>query len=301
MSGVYGATGVVRSLSYAHSGLDVSMNGYAGLSPVPAGFPDPGSAGLSDPTLLTNIGAKTYAVGGEVISNKRIYGSVHVTADDVEFHNCEFNTIDGFYGIDATGQGTIVEDCHFKGTVEISRGYLDGGYSQFRRNIVEGSVDGVSMEQGSIFEDNLIWNLAPYDPILDTHNDGIQGGTTRNIQVLHNTIIVPSGSTSCILTGGAETRLHSINVTIDGNYFYGGCGIMLYLTEGDGNVIDDLPCEDIVVTNNTFDFHEENNFGYVALYEPGAPGHETVFSGNVKGDGSPLSLEEAIAAWEGLG
>ncbi len=287
MSGVYGAQERAKIITYQQA-IAMATRGRSG-SGIPDGYPTPETAGLSDPFALTNMGGSTISTPGITIENKRIYGSVRVTVDGVTFRNCEFNIINGYYGIDADGsEGLTVEHCHFKGTKFISRAIVDGGNSLYSYNLIEGCVDGQSITQGSRIEESLIWNLAPYDPILDTHNDGIQGSITKQIEIVHNTIIVPAGATSAILLGGGEGRPFSEDVLIDGNYLDGG-GFILYLTYGE-SVYGQLPAQDIVVTNNRFG---PPAYGYVAQLEPDA----TTFTGNLKLDGSPLSLAEATQNW----
>src|SRR4029079_11255583 len=79
----------------------------------------------------------------------------------------------------------------------------------------------------------------------DSHYDGIENNGSSNVQILHNTIINNHDQTSAVML---DTYFGDIkNVTVDGNYLYGG-GYTIYLDgRFSGGSVDD---SSVKITNN---------------------------------------------------
>ena len=191
--------------------------------PAPStGFPSSASTGVRPGTSLSAYtGPSIITRDGTVIDSKKITSCLVIKADDVTIKNsllqsggCFFNVLsdDGNKGLELTdveidGLGNTTGDAAIGG----------GGYSCLRCDI-HGTTDGAKAGDNVVFRDSYIHDLAMTG---ESHNDGIQSLGTDSLQIVHNTIVTPKGSTSAIIlsTGSADQMR---NVKIDNNLLGGG-------------------------------------------------------------------------------
>jgi hypothetical protein len=154
---------------------------------------------------------------GAIIEGKDIRGCVRVTAPNVIIRNSRVACRD-FYVIlsDASfgEDGLLIEDVEIDCLDSNGTGIGDDGFTALRVDI-HGCVNGFDIDNDATVQDSYIHDL--YAGGSDPHTDGIQltGGT--NIKILHNTISMPPGSTSAIISHPDTT-----NVLVSGNLLGGG-------------------------------------------------------------------------------
>lgn len=220
-------------------------------APAPTtGFPSSATTGVPDGTSLsTYTGPSTITKDGTVIDSKKITSCIVIKADNVTIKNsllqsrgCFFNVLsdDGNTGLKVTdveidGLGNTSGDAAIGG----------GGYTCLRCDI-HGTTDGAKAGDDVVFRDSYIHDLAQTG---GSHNDGIQSLGTDNLQIVHNKIVVPEGSTSAIiLSTGSASEMR--NVKIDNNLLGGGAYTVYggYLAGTDSL----SKISNISITNNKF-------------------------------------------------
>lgn len=249
----------------------------------PSAWPDASTTGYSG--TLTSRGGLT-ASAGQTIANQKITGSIRVAVDGVTIRNCWIVSSD-YFPIDAEGAtNLLVEDCTIEGASNSNACILDSSSASgnvYRRLDISGSQDGIKLSSGSSLVDSYIHDLAPYDPVGDTHNDGCQFGVADGITVDHNTIIMGAGATSAILMGGGESRVRAINCLIQNNYLSGGGYTFYGPAPVSGNVTGGAS-QNVQVLNNTF----TTGWGYGSNTQWEA-GIGNVWSGNKTTDGTTVN------------
>ena len=186
------------------------------------GFPSSASTGVPDGTSLSTYnGPSTITRSGTVIDSKKITSCIVIKANDVTIKNSLIQTDGCFFNVlsDNGNSGLRLTDVEIDGQGNTSGDAAigGGGYTCLRCDI-HGTVDGAKAGDDVVFRDSYIHDLAMSG---DSHNDGIQSLGTDSLQIVHNKIITPRGSTSAIIlsTGSAWTMR---NVTIDNNLLGGG-------------------------------------------------------------------------------
>ncbi len=189
----------------------------------------------------------TLSQAGQVYENKRVTGSIVVTAPDVTIRNVELITTNPGYAVsvkranswERADAGLVLDH------VEID---MNGGYSgkgiafngYTARNVFfHNGSDCAHFSEDVVIEDSLcvVGPDANGDAWPDgtafcsgtEHFDGLQSDGGRGIVVRHNTIRNPCGQTSAILLSSNTSPIRDVTVT--GNLLTGG-GYALYCNAG---------------------------------------------------------------------
>jgi len=245
-------------------------------------FPNASNTGVPAGTVLTKRGGFTASTAGAVYQNLEINGCVTLTsgANNVTFRNVLFKSSGCFWLLlnDNGATGLQVIDSEFDGLGNSSgdAAIAGGNYTLTRVNI-HGTVDGGKLGDNVTIQDSYIHDL---DITNDSHNDGFQSLGSNGVRIVHNTIIVKSGSTSAIIlsTGSADAMR---NITIDSNLLGGGAYTVY---GGYARGVDVLSrVSGIVISNNKFTTQIFSRSGaYGPLTSVDSP---VVVTGNVWADG----------------
>ena len=251
-------------------------------APAPTtGFPSSASTGVPDGTSLsTYTGPSTITNDGTVIDSKKITSCIVIKADNVTIKNSLLQTGGCFFNVlsDDGNTGLKLTDVEIDGLGNTSGDAAigGGGYTCLRCDI-HGTTDGAKAGDDVVFRDSYIHDLAMTG---GSHNDGIQSLGTDSLQIVHNRIITPRGSTSAIIlsTGSADQMR---NVKIDNNVLGGGAYTVYggYLAGTDSL----SKISNISITNNKFTTEVYSRSGaYGPLTSTSSP---VVVSGNTWYDG----------------
>lgn len=246
--------------------------------PVRGQWPDATNTGYRG-----NVGDLTVTPGftaqsNRVYENLFIQGTLNmINTSNVTIKHCWIENGD-YFGIDASGATScLVQDTTIVNTsISANCCILDtGGGNIYRRVSLSGAQDGIKLGSGSTLRDSWIHDLAPYDAVGDTHNDGVQGSGATNVSIIHNRIQMGLNATSAIGFFAGQLGISS-GFTVDSNLLTGGA-YTLYLP-GPGST-------NLKIRNNVFG--RDFAFGPVTDYVDGA-GNEW-FNNTYLDNGDPVS------------
>ena len=217
----------------------------------PPAFPNASNTGVPAGTSLTAYaGPSTITTNGTTVDSKTITSCIVIEADNVTFTKCSFSSAGCFWLILNDwdqGTGLVIEDCSFNGLGNLSGdSCVNVANATVRRCNFQGTPDGVKLNSENVlFEDNYIHDLAIGG--VDPHADGSQTLDTIGLTIRHNTIILPTNATSCIIlsTGSADNMR---NILIEDNLL-GGANYCVYGGYQSG-VDDPLKVSNITIRDN---------------------------------------------------
>ncbi|HEX4724186.1 MAG TPA: hypothetical protein VH333_16840 [Pseudonocardiaceae bacterium] len=287
-------TGAVSALSPAAS---VTMPGGATkaaappaapppVSPMPSGWPTASNTGASGALDAVN-GDVVLSSQGQVYSNKRVRGTLTVTACNVTIRNVEVDSGEPFAG-DGTSDlfsiwlqesatcGVTIDhvstlaqgapNVYVTTSIRVAR----GGPVTITNSKMIGAQLGILGVSSGVVRGNYI-ELG--QNMRGDHNDGIQGDGASNLTLDHNTLLNPNDQTSAL---ALYTEFgNNTNITVTNNLFAGG-GYACYCGDGasdnDGN-----PARAVNVSfvNNVFwqkYFPNVGHFGEARAYNPAGGG-----------------------------
>lgn len=180
------------------TGIGPNRGNCAG-DPGACGFPDAGNTGVPAGTKLALVdGNLDVKKAGTVVSGKDIRGCVRVQANNVTIRRSKVTCVD-FYAIasfsdEYSGGGLLVED------VEIdcrnSQGVGVGSYGFTARRLeIRGCENGFDVDHDATIVDSYVHDL--YEG-SEGHADGVQLAGGADIDIRHNTIFVPGGTSAII-------------------------------------------------------------------------------------------------------
>ncbi|WP_375422892.1 DUF4082 domain-containing protein [uncultured Friedmanniella sp.] len=268
LTGVAGTYNYGSTLRYPQSTynasnyfIDVTFSAGAAAAPAPAPapapsgaaestFPDESNTGVRAGTSLgTYNGPSVITTDGAVIDSKKITGCLDIRADNVEIRNSLIQSRGCFFNVlsDNDNTGLELTDVEIDGLGNTSGdSALNGGGFTCLRCDIHGTVDGIKAGDDAVVRDSYIHDLTM---TAGSHNDGIQSLGTTSLRIIHNSIVVPPGSTSAIIlsTGSAQNMR---NVLIDQNLLGGGAYTVYggYLAGTDSL----SKVSNIAITNNRF-------------------------------------------------
>jgi hypothetical protein len=246
---------------------------------VPGVWPDATNTGYKVSLDSLTVTAGFTAQSNHIYENLYIQGRLDMTnKTNVTVRNCFIEVAD-YFGIDAGGAtNCLVEDT----TITITSNQANccildtgSGGNMYRRLNMSGAQDGMKLGSGSTLRDSWIHDLTPYDPIADTHNDGVQGTGSSNVSIIHNRIEMGENATSAIGFFAGQVGI-SDGFILDSNKLSGG-GYIVYLP-GAGST-------NMKIRNNVFG----RNYGYgpVTDYADGV-GNEWL-NNTYEDNGDPVS------------
>lgn len=256
------------------------------IPPMPSGWPTPSNTGASG-ALETVNGDVVLSSQGQVYTNKRVRGTLTVTACNVTIRNVEVDSGEPF-----TGSGTadlfaiwLQESATCGVTIDHVSTITDGapnvyvttsirvgrgGPTTITNSKLLGAQLGILGVSAGVVRGNYI-ELG--QNMRGDHNDGIQGDGASNLTLDHNTVLNPNDQTSAL---ALYTEFgNNTNVTVTNNLFAGG-GYACYCGDGakdnDGN-----PARAVNVSfvNNVFwkkYFPNVGHFGEARAYNPAGGG-----------------------------
>lgn len=252
--------------------------------PAAAGFPGAANTGVPAGVALTPYtGPSRITQPGTVIDSKLITTPLVIAAgaDNVTIRNSVIRAAGYFLVLNSEGARNLqIVDTELDGNGNTSNDAAVGGYGYTLTRVnIHGTVDGLKIGDDVTVQDSYIHDLVMTS---GSHNDGIQSLGSDDVRIVHNTIVIGSGSTSAIIlsTGSASSMKR---ITIDGNLLGGGAYTVYggYLRGTD----DLSKVADIAITNNHFTTSVYPNSGaYGPLTSVDQPA--VTLSGNVWHDGS---------------
>jgi hypothetical protein len=250
--------------------------------PMPTGWPTAANTGASG--ALSNVaGDVVLSNAGEVYTNKRIKGTLTVTACNVTIRNVEVDAGEAFSGNSTPDLFAIwLQEADTCGvTVDhvstISNGYVTtsirvarGGPVTITNSKMLGAQLGILGVAAGVVRGNYI-ELG--SNMRGDHNDSVQGDGASNLVLDHNTLLNPNDQTSAL---ALYTEYgNNNNITVTNNLMAGG-GYTCYCGDGasDNN---GKPARAVNVTfvNNVFwrkYFASGGNFGAGRAYNPAGGG-----------------------------
>jgi hypothetical protein len=262
------------------------------LPPMPTGWVSAASTGASG-SLATVSGDVVLSNQGEVYSNKRIKGTLTVTACNVTLRNVEVDSGEPF-----TGSGTpdlfaiwLQESASCGATIDhvstvtdsAPNSYLTtsiriarGGPVTITNSKMLGAQLGILGVASGVVRGNYI-ELG--QNMRGDHNDGIQGDGSTNLTIDHNTILNPNDQTSAL---ALYTEFgNNNNITVSNNLMAGG-GYTCYCGDGKSdNNGNPARAVNVNIINNVFwrkYFSDAGGFGAARAYNPAGGGR---WAGNV--------------------
>jgi hypothetical protein len=252
------------------------------VPPMPTGWPTASNTGASG-ALADVSGDVVLGTQGEVYTNKRIKGTLTVTACNVTIRNVEVDSGEAFTGNSTADLFAIwLQEADTCGaTVDrvstITSGYVTtsvrvarGGPVTITNSKLLGAQLGILGVAAGVVRGNYI-ELGPN--MRGDHNDAIQGDGATNLTLDHNTMLNPNDQTSAL---ALYTEYgNNNNITVTNNLMAGG-GYTCYCGDGasDNN---GKPARAVNVTfiNNVFwrrYFATAGNFGAGRAYNPAGGG-----------------------------
>ena len=257
-------------------------------------WPDAGSTGLRDPSLLKSSGSVTVTTNGAVIENLDIKGMITINANNVTVRNVRVTSNGEKYLINiATGRsGTVIEDVELNGRRITTHGIVGSGYTARRVNMYAVG-DGFRAGSNTLIEDSWVHDLG-HDGAHEAspHFDAVQSIGGTNITIRNNRLEGPwRGQTSAILMMPYVGLLG--DVLIENNKLSGGTFTLFVLLPGEGTWGGGAsapydPARPVTVRNNTF---VNGSAGYGPLSDskvPMKPQPYLVFDGNVYDTGGAV-------------
>ena len=245
---------------------------------------DAGAAVTSGYPNATNTGARgtrTPYTGPMVIQQDNVVlenliigqGDLTIMGANPIVRNCEF-TSSTYWPLRVTGTVAapgLVSNCTFR-TGPNSQCSVEVSNAKIHRCDVSGSPDGIRGSSNSTATDNYVHDLYVSS---STHNDGIDFEGNVNMTVMHNTVEVDAGQTSCItVTRWSGSDLFN-NVLVEDNLL-AGAGYSVY-----GPGTQSGPVTNTRIINNKFSKKYYPKYGYWGwiAYEP-PTGQGNMVSGN---------------------
>jgi len=262
------------------------------LPPMPTGWPSASSTGASG--SLENVsGDVVLSNQGEVYTNKRINGTLTVTACNVTIRNVEVDSGEPFTGNntpdlfaiwlqESASCGVTVDhvstitasapNVYVTTSIRIAR----GGPVTITNSKMLGAQLGILGVSAGVVRGNYI-ELGPN--MRGDHNDAIQGDGATNLTIDHNTLLNPNDQTSAL---ALYTEYgNNNNITVSGNLMAGG-GYTCYCGDGKSdNNGNPARAVNVSIINNVFwrkYFADAGNFGAGRAYNPAGGGQ---WAGNV--------------------
>jgi hypothetical protein len=192
--------------------------GNCGGDPSGCGFPDASNTGVPAGTKLAVVnGDLEVRQAGAVVTGKDIRGCVRVQAKNVTIRRSKVTCVD-FYAIasfseDYGGGGLLVEDVEIDCKNTNGTGVGSYGFTA-RRLEIRGCENGFDVNRDATIVDSYIHDL--YEG-SSGHADGVQLAGGAHIDIRHNTIFVPGG-TSAIISHPSDNS----DVLVASNLMAGG-------------------------------------------------------------------------------
>jgi Rhamnogalacturonan I lyases beta-sheet domain len=258
----------------------------APLPPMPTGWPSASSTGASG-SLASVSGDVVLSSQGEVYTNKRIKGTLTVTACNVTIRNVEVDSGEPFTGNntpdlfaiwlqESASCGVTVDhvstitasapNVYVTTSIRIAR----GGPVTITNSKMLGAQLGILGVSAGVVRGNYIELGAN---MRGDHNDAIQGDGATNLTIDHNTLLNPNDQTSAL---ALYTEFgNNNNITVSGNLMAGG-GFTCYCGDGksdnNGNA---ARAVNVNIINNVFwrkYFPDAGHFGSGRAYNPAGGG-----------------------------
>jgi hypothetical protein len=264
----------------------------ANLPPMPASWPSATSTGASG-SLTTVNGDVVLNTAGQVYSNKRVKGTLAITACNVTLRNVEVDSGEPYTG-DSTPDlfaiwlqesatcgvtldhvSTITSaapNVYVTTSVRVARG---GPVTITNSKLIGAQLGILGVTSGTV-RGNYI-ELGKN--MRGDHNDAIQGDGASDLTIDHNTLLNPNDQTSAL---ALYTEFgNNKNITVSNNLMAGG-GYTCYCGDGasdnDGNP---ARAVNVSIVNNVFwrrYFSDSGSFGSARAYNPAGGGQ---WAGNV--------------------
>jgi hypothetical protein len=294
------------------SAAGTSAKAPANLPPMPASWPSATSTGASG-SLTTVNGDVVLNTAGQVYSNKRVKGTLAITACNVTLRNVEVdsgepftgdNTPDLFAiwlqesatcGVTLDHVSTITSSApnvYVTTSVRVARG---GPVTITNSKLIGAQLGILGVTSGTV-RGNYI-ELGKN--MRGDHNDAIQGDGSSNLTIDHNTLLNPNDQTSAL---ALYTEFgNNKNITVSNNLMAGG-GYTCYCGDGasdnDGNP---ARAVNVSIVNNVFwrrYFSDSGSFGSARAYNPAGGGQ---WAGNVymNADGTLTTQQVSQPALDG--
>lgn len=176
-------------------------------------YPSDSCTGVPAGTALTTINGDYTAKAGEVISGKRITGSVYISGSGVVIRNSEIlGKIDNNYGSGTLRNTFTVEDSTLGPATcgSISDGVIGVANYTAKRVRIKNQPDGFRIAGSNVLIEDSYVTVCSKNP--DDHSDGIQvygAANATNIVIRHNTIDQRS------VTNGAATAPIFVPTDVD--------------------------------------------------------------------------------------
>ncbi len=262
------------------------------LPPMPTGWPSASSTGASG-SLASVSGDVVLSTDGEVYTNKRINGTLTVTACNVTIRNVEVDSGEPFTGNstpdlfaiwlqESASCGATVDhvstvtesapNVYVTTSIRIAR----GGPVTITNSKMLGAQLGILGVAAGVVRGNYIELGAN---MRGDHNDAIQGDGATNLTIDHNTLLNPNDQTSAL---ALYTEYgNNNNITVSGNLMAGG-GYTCYCGDGKSdNNGNPARAVNVNIINNVFwrkYFADAGGFGSGRAYNPAGGGR---WAGNV--------------------
>jgi hypothetical protein len=258
------------------------------------GWPDAGSTGLRDPSLLKPSGSVTVTTNGAVIENLDIKGQISINADNVTIRNVRVTSNGEKYLITiASGRsGIVIEDVELNGRRITTIGVIGSGYTARRVNMYAVG-DGFRAGSNTLIEDSWVHDLGhdgAHDP--SPHMDAVQSIGGTNITIRNNHLEGPYRQQTASIIMSPYTGLLG-DVLIENNKLSGGTFTLFVLLPGEGTwgggaSVPYDPARPITVRNNTFVKHSAAHGPLSDSKWPMKPQPYLVFDGNVYDTGGAV-------------
>ncbi|HEX5403377.1 MAG TPA: hypothetical protein VFX16_13850 [Pseudonocardiaceae bacterium] len=284
----------------------------ANLPPMPASWPSATSTGASG-SLTTVNGDVVLNTAGQVYSNKRVKGTLAITACNVTLRNVEVDSGEPYTGDDTPDLfaiwlqesatcgvtldhvSTITDSApnvYVTTSVRVARG---GPVTITNSKLIGAQLGILGVTSGTV-RGNYI-ELGKN--MRGDHNDAIQGDGSSNLTIDHNTLLNPNDQTSAL---ALYTEFgNNKNITVSNNLMAGG-GYTCYCgdgaTDNDGNP---ARAVNVSIVNNVFwrrYFGDAGSFGPARAYNPAGGGQ---WAGNVymAADGTLTTQQVSQPALDG--
>jgi hypothetical protein len=252
------------------------------------GWPDETNTGYSG-SLTTLSGDQNITTPGTTIQDKLITGTVIVQVANVTIRNCHIRppTDEGVYNVGYSGAtNLLIEDCRIELQDPAGSTCIAGHSYTARRCNMTGGHNATAPEHDVILEDNYIWDIIPYDPILDPHTDCVQmQAGADNITIDHNTMFGDFRWPNTADGGpGPDTGFGNSSITIGTvsdvsitNNKIGGGGTVLQLQQATGST-------NLVITGNRWSQETEVAAGW-PTFTAGAKNGQPIYGGFAATDG----------------
>ena len=195
-------------------------------------YPSDSCTGVPAGTALTTINGDYTAKAGEVITGKRITGSVFISGSGVVIRNSEvYGKIDNNYGTNTLRNTFTVEDSTIgpASCGSISDGVIGVANYTAKRVRIKNQPDGFRIAGPNVLIEDSYVTVCSKNP--DDHSDGIQAygaGNSTNIIIRHNVIdqrsVTNGAATAPIFlpSDGDRQGNNGMVVNVHDNIFAGG-------------------------------------------------------------------------------